>query len=851
MSFYTNVECVGNHILFRGISKDGRRFKDRVEYQPPLYIPTKEKKSKYQTLEGIRVGEVRPGSVSDCRDFIRKYKDLDNFDVYGNNKFEFAFIAEHFPEEHIEYDFSQISIAFIDIETGSENGFPNIETANEEVTAITLKINEKCYVFGRGEFVHDRENVFYFRFESERALLQKFFEMWDKESPDIVTGWNIETFDIPYLVNRAKRMFDSGRKNPYRLLSPWRRVNEYTMYGMGCKELQAYKIVGVETLDYFAMYRKFIYSPQESYRLDHIANVELGERKLDYSEQGTLHLLYKNDYQKFIEYNIKDVELVERLEGKLKLLEMVVSLAYLCKVNYRNTFGQVRMWDTLIYNHLLSKNIIIPPKTHASKSSNFEGAFVKEPIIGAHEWVVNFDLNSLYPHLIMQYNLSPETLITDELPPELQEIKNSRAKVNGLLDQSQSLDVLKKYNVTYTPNNEFYKTDKQGFLPEMMEQIYNDRVKYKKLMIETKKKLTKERDKDKKHELSNLISKYHNMQNNLKTTLNSAFGAMGNEYFRFFDQRIAEAVTTSGQLSIRWIEKEINKYLNNLLKPEEEKDYVVAVDTDSVYIRMDDLVKQVFGENIEDKTKVVDFLDKVCSEKMEKIIEKSYQGLADYVNAFDQKMVMKRENIADRALWTAKKRYIMNVYDSEGVRYEEPQLKVMGIESVRSSTPAACKEKMKGIFKIIMNGTEDDAIGYIENFREEFSKLAAEDIFFPRSVRGLEKYHDAAQLYRKGTPIHVKGALMYNKLLKDNNLLNSYPTIKDGEKIKFAYLKKPNPVGDSVIAILNNLPPEFGLNEYIDYDLQFNKSFIEPMSSVMGAIGWKTEHISTLEDFFG
>ena len=299
----------------------------------------------------------------------------------------------------------------------------------------------------------------------------------------------------------------------------------------------------------------------------------------------------------------------------------------------------------------------------------------------------------------------------------------------------------------------------------MMEQIYNDRVKYKKLMIETKKKLTKEKDKNKKHVLNNLISKYHNMQNNLKTTLNSAFGAMGNEYFRFFDQRIAEAVTTSGQLSIRWIEKEINKYLNNLLKPEEEKDYVVAVDTDSVYIRMDDLVKQVFGDNIEDKSKVVNFLDKVCSEKMEKIIEKSYQGLADYVNAFDQKMVMKRENIADRALWTTKKRYIMNVYDSEGVRYEEPQLKVMGIESVRSSTPAACKEKMKGIFKIIMNGTEDDAIGYIEDFREEFSKLAAEDIFFPRSVRGLEKYHDAAHLYRKGTPIHVKGALMYNKLL--------------------------------------------------------------------------------------
>ena len=543
--------------------------------------------------------------------------------------------------------------------------------------------------------------------------------------------------------------------------------------------------------------------------------------------------------------------MVERLEGKLKLLEMVISLAYLCKVNYGNTFGQVRMWDTLIYNNLLRKNIVIPPKTRSHKSSEFEGAFVKDPIIGAHDWVVNFDLNSLYPHLIMQYNLSPETLITDELPSDLQEIKDTRPKVDGLLNKSISLDALKKNGVTYTPNNEFYRVDKQGFLPEMMQQIYNDRVKYKGLMIETKKKLQKEKDTQKRFELNNLISKYFNMQLNLKITLNSAFGAMGNEHFRYFDQRIAEAVTTSGQLSIRWIEKEINQYLNGLLKPEEEKDYVVAVDTDSVYIRMDDLVKQVFGETIEDKTKVIDFLDKVCSEKMEEIIDKSYQELATYVNAFDQKMIMKRENIADRAVWTAKKRYIMNVFDSEGVRYDEPQLKIMGIEAIRSSTPSACKDKMKHIFKIIMNGTEDDAINYIENFKEEFSTLAAEDIFFPRSVRGLSKYHDASQLYIKGTPIHVKGALIYNKLLKDKKLLQSYPTIKDGEKIKFAYLKKPNPVGDTVIAILNNLPEEFDLKEYIDYDLQFSKAFIEPMSSVMNSVGWKTEHISTLEDFFG
>ena len=534
----------------------------------------------------------------------------------------------------------------------------------------------------------------------------------------------------------------------------------------------------------------------------------------------------------------------------MKLLEMVISLAYLCKVNYGNTFGQVRMWDTLIYNHLLRKNTVIPPKRSSHKSFEFEGAYVKEPILGIHDWVVNFDLNSLYPHLIMQYNVSPETLVTDELPPELQKIKDARPGVEGLMNQTQSLD-LKKYKVTYTPNNEFYRTDKQGFLPEMMQQIYDDRVKYKELMIETKKKLQKEKDTQKRFQLSNLVSKYNNMQHNLKITLNSAFGAMGNEHFRFFDQRIAEAITTSGQLSIKWIEKEINLYLNSLLKTEEDKDFVVAVDTDSVYICLNDLVKNVFEGIEDDKNKVIDFLDKVCSEQIEKIIDKSYQKLAKYMNAFDQKMVMKRENLADRALWTAKKRYIMNVYDSEGIRYDEPQLKIMGIEAIRSSTPAACKDKMKHIFKIIMNGTENDAIDYIDEFRKEFQTLDAEDIFFPRSVRGISKYHDAAHLYKKGAPVHVKGALLYNKLLKDKKLLHSYPIIKDGEKIKFAYLKKQNTTGGEVIAILNQLPKELELQQYIDYDKQFQKAFIEPMASVMNSVGWNTEHISTLEDFFG
>ena len=253
MSFYTNVSTVGNYILFRGISKDGRRFKDRIEYHPTLYIPTKEE-TKFRTLEGDPVGEIQPGTMRDCREFIAKYKEVDNFNIYGNDKFEFSFIAEHFPEEHINYDISQIKIAYIDIEVGSENGFPSVENASEVVTAITFKIGNNCYVFGCGDYQNKRENIFYLKCSSERALLEKFFKMWDKESPDIVTGWNIDTFDIPYLVNRAKRLFDE-KKNPYRLLSPWRKLREYMMFGLGGRELQTYEIYCVETLDYLGLFK--------------------------------------------------------------------------------------------------------------------------------------------------------------------------------------------------------------------------------------------------------------------------------------------------------------------------------------------------------------------------------------------------------------------------------------------------------------------------------------------------------------------------------------------------------------------------------------------------------------------
>jgi len=374
--------------------------------------------------------------------------------------------------------------------------------------------------------------------------------------------------------------------------------------------------------------------------------------------------------------------------------------------------------------------------------------------------------------------------------------------------------------------------------------------------------LTKQSLLTRKKQLEKDISKYKNLQLAKKVQLNSAYGALGNQYFRFFDVRMAESITLSGQLSIRWIEARVNEYLNKLLKTEDE-DYVVASDTDSLYISFDRLVNQVFkqgnGLRDVDTDRVVKFLDDIAEKKIEPFIDKSYQNLADVMNAYEQKMFMKREAIADKGIWTAKKRYALNVYDNEGVRYAEPKLKVMGLEIVKSSTPASCRDALKKAVNIIMNSDEDTLQEYINNFRKEFRTLPFEDVAFPRGVSDMTKYYDRQDKHLveklgfdipKACPIHVRGALVFNYLLLKNNLNKRFERIKDGDKIKFCYLSQPNPLGVGVLSILSSLPKEFDVSNYIDYDLQFNKAFLEPLNAILNVIGWSAEKKATLEDFF-
>ena len=829
MKFYSNVFLTGDKILYIGY-EDGQRVQYEQSFSPVLFAQCN-KKTEYKTLEGSYAHKLEFNSVKDARQFIDEYKQVENFKIYGNDRFLYQYISTEFPEERIEYDTTQLKVYTIDIETTSENGFPNVGETAEEILCLTIKdfTSKKLIVWGTREYQHSRDDVEYRVFWKEEDMLKDFLAWWAQNTPDILTGWNVKLFDVPYICRRVERILSSKYMKS---LSPWNKVYEKEVEIKGRNQF-VYDIIGVSVLDYLDLYQKFTYTNQESYRLDHIASVELGQKKLDHSEFETFKDFYTQDWQKFVTYNIHDVELVDRLEDKMKLIDLAVNLAYDAKVNFEDVYYQVRMWDSIIYNYLTPKGIVVPPNERNDKDAKYAGAYVKEPVPGLYEWVVSFDLNSLYPHLIMQYNISPETLLPTRHPS---------ATVDRVLEQEITIDG--EYCVC--ANGAQYRKDVRGFLPELMEKIYNERKIYKKKMLQAKQ----ENEKNPSPQLVKDISKFNNIQMARKIQLNSAYGAIGNQYFRYYKLANAEAITLSGQVSIRWIEDKMNGYLNTLLKTE-EVDYVIASDTDSIYLNLGPLVTKFFSNRIGDKAAIVSILNKVCQEKLEPFIECSYKELADYVSAYDQKMIMKRENIADKGIWTAKKRYILNVWDSEGVRYAEPKLKMMGIEAVKSSTPAPCRNKIKEALNIIMTQTEEDVIRFIDKFKEEFFSMPPEDIAFPRSVNGLTKWSDPVTLYKKSCPIHVRGALLYNFQLKKRKLTYKYPLIQEGEKIKFCYLQKPNTVGENVISFISNFPTEIDIHKNVDYKLQFEKSFLYPLKIILDAIGWKTEKEVNLEFLFG
>ena len=837
MNFYTNVSRYGNMILLRGYDH-GKRIQEKIKYEPTLFVTTNRPTS-WKALNGTPVGQVHFDSMRSAKEWVQKNKDVAGMHLFGNTKYLYSFINDYFPGQ-IGFDRNKVNVTTIDIEVASDDGFPDPNVADKIITAITIKnnIDNTYYVWGLGKYsVKDSlmktHRVVYNKFNTEAELLVHFISHWSQASnmPDVITGWNSRFFDIPYMVNRIHKLLGESY---VKRLSPWGMIDRQEITKMGRTQV-GYDIKGISQLDYLDLFQKFGYSygPQESYKLDHIAHVVLGEKKLSYEEYGSLHSLYKHDFQKFIDYNIKDVELVDRIEDKLGLITLCMTIAYKGGVNYNDTFGTTNIWDTIIYRKLYENKIAVPFVEDKTKTF-YPGGFVKEPQVGMHNNIVSFDLNSLYPSIIMQYNMSPETIADGEI---------TEVDIESVLTKSQKPDNKGK---ALAANGQYFNINKIGIIPEIIDEMYNERVDIKKEMLSAQQKLqgVDNEDKQELYRIERDIAIAENRQMAIKILLNSLYGAIGNKYFRFFDQRIAEAITLTGQLTIRWAEYSLNSYLNNVLRTSKFKDYVVAIDTDSLYVCIDDLVKAVNPSN------TINFIDKASNE-IENVLEKSYDELFEMLGGVSNRMVMKREAIADRGIWTAKKRYILNVHDNEGVRYKTPKLKIMGIEAIKSSTPEPCRDALKEIFKVIVSKNEGDTQKAIEQFKQFFKTLPADEIAFPRGVSKVNEFKNHQTIYKKGTPIHVRGSLMYNKLIKDLSIEKKYESIQAGDKIKFVYLRTPNKIHENVIAFPNFLPEEFGLTNYVDYETQFQKTFLDPIEPVLQAVGWNSEEIATLENFFG
>ena len=832
MTFYTYARHYGDKILVRGVDEYGGRFTAKHDFRPTLFVKSN-KPSEYKSIYGENVSPITFESNKEATAFYDRYKEVENYPIYGQDYYAYQYITEKYPGT-VEWDAKNIKVYSIDIETTSESGFPNVDSPTERLLVITMQDNntKKITTWGVGEFTptdnvkgYDIEYVYC---EDEKDLLTSFLGWWKDNTPDIITGWNSALFDIPYLLARTERILGEGEHKKF---SPFGLVNKRKVRFAAGREMTAYEITGVAQLDYLDLYKKFTYVTRESYKLDFIAETELGKNKLE-SGFDTFKEFYEKDWNRFVEYNIIDTVIVDELEDKMKLIELAMTMAYDAKCNYNDVFSAVRTWDSLLYNHLWEKNIVIHQKS-GKKDRQIEGAYVQEPRPGGYDWVCSFDATSLYPSILMQYNMSPETIV----PGFKYDVK-----VDDLLDRYK-LDKLKEKNYAMAANGTCYKREKQGLFPEIVQKFFNDRLRYKKLMQEAQKKYQETGAKAYQNE----VSKYNNFQMARKIQLNSLYGALANQYFRFYDDDIAEGITMTGQLVIRDTAKALDSYMNKVCGTEDEM-YSFYSDTDSCYVTCKNLVDNFFPDK--DTDKGVELLDKIGTDKIEPAIDNAMVKLSNYTNSFEKKIDFKREVIADKGIFVAKKRYALNVLDDEGLRLTKAKLKVMGLEIVRSSTPGPIRESLREAVRLILTSTQEELHSFIETTKQDFHNMKAEDIAFPRGCNNMAKYHSTADIYSKGTPIHVRGGLLYNYYVGKLDLNLKYEQIQEGDKIKFLYLKEPNPLKENTIAFVTKLPKEFGLKKYVDYDLVFQKAFLDPLSNILNPIGWHTEPQATLEDLF-
>lgn len=862
--FFMNCEARGNNLLLT-YSHDGETKYQKIgDYKPSLFTESNGPTEFTELVTGKYLHKKQFNNLWDANQAIRAAHDVAGATIYGNRNFHYTFLHENFLNMEETYDANLIRGFYLDIECPSEYGFPEPNKAEWPINLMCIHdtITGKYEVWGLDKFNIDKyidkiinggvsqEEVNYHYFDNEVDLLEAMLSYWENNFPQYITGWNITNFDMPYIYNRLQRCgFNANR------LSPWGsvRVREFTnKFG---KDAQNIIIAGIGDLDYYDIYLDSPATPtRASMKLDFILEIEGLVTKVDFSDVAPdLKTLCKVDWDLYTVYNIIDVAGVKRLEDKLGLINTTLATAYASGLNYSDVSSPVATWENRFYRQLIRSNVILPTKKNHEKIG-FEGGYVKDPQIGKHRWVVSFDLASLYPHLIQQYNISPETI--------------TPIMVAGINVDTMTEAIpfnMPNGNLSVCPTGNTFKNDKTGIFPEEMLKLYTERKAIKKEMLVHEQDVIDigngsfdEVAMYSKYDLDIATNSYDvllsaaqkqvtlkdSAQMVRKILLNSAYGALANIHFCLFDLRLAESITKSGQLSIRWIGRIVNERLNSALKTD-GVDYVVYTDTDSIYVKLEKVV-EITGFTDKPTAEIVAMLDSFCATKMEPMINRGYEELAEYTNAYDQKMFMDREVISDNSIFCAKKRYAMSVWNSEGVAFNEPYIKVMGLDLVKSSTPQVCRDAMKDVVRMILNNTEQEVQTYFKGFKAEYQNFTPEQIAMPSGVSSMEeKYCNFDGSFKEGNVYYKsKACIHYNRHIDKLGL--DKVKIVAGDKIKYLHLKLPNTLRSKDIGFPDELPKEFNLHHKVDYKVMFEKSFAKPMSDMVNLIGWSLEPRATL-----
>lgn len=851
MSNYTFCDKLGHRLFIRYVDKNGKRVQ-RVISETPLELFIPGARADGIGLFGERLSRVEFNSVEELGDFVKEYDGVT--DIYGQTSPAHQVIATQWPGK-IDFNMDHIKVLNFDIEVDSREGFPHPERAAYEVTSIAMKVfgEKRRVAFGLKGYRTKNDYDEYVQCDDERDLLIKFIMEWKRINPDIITGWYIEGFDVPYIINRIRKVL--GEEWVIQL-SPFyhetKRVIRETKVG---RDTASYNILGITIFDYQNLYMKFSPTKLESYKLDAVGEHEKVGRKVNYEELGykDLNDLYDRNFELFIDYNFQDVELVEDLDHKLKFILCAINIAYLTHSRFNEALATVKPWDNFIYNMLLEDGIQIPPQKFAAKEKDIVGAYVKEPVPGKYKWIIAVDMASLYPSIAMMYNMSPETLVYKDSP-------NPMGFMDKVLhDEPATLKLIASRiaeGLCTASNGSSYRQDVIGVIPRGMKMLFDTRKNVKSVQMKAAKKALEAAKKaHQPHEdLEQMVQMLDAYQQALKVVANGGYGAMSNVGFRYFSIPMAEGITITGQMTIKYAGNKLNEFLNHRFKTT-DVDYVIYTDTDSCYITLErfvtDVLKVPESEWPAKMQKLVDAIDMFVKKELDPMFERIWIDLCAKVGSIHNTMDMKRESICDVGILRGRKNYVLRVWDNEGVRYSEPEIKAVGVEAKRTSTPMISRNALKDCYSIMLDKTNDDLIDYLKKFKKSFMSSTVKTIAFPRGVSEIKKWMtNGPNVFEKGTPINSKAAIFFNLLVKQKGLEGQLGMIQEGNKLRYVYLKEPNPLRANVIGFIDDLPSEFELDKYVDRDLQWTKTFLEPLMSFTDIIGWDIEKRQTLDDLW-